>query len=973
MGFVWGLIWLKARGNRYNRRYERNVFLTIYSCKIVSVFSYALKMRKAFKISTFVSLILLVGLSLFPFPDVMAQESAPAQQSEMILDAAVEHQPKWIDDAIKMVEFIADNELILREDSYDEYEKLVLSAPTGEKLDRLYELLNDAMFISSKDVTDKYMPIYIAEIEKSGSVEHRQTLKVLQVATEGFANWTFKTSIKDLEDIASDESMHPFARVRALSIAGYLYGYTENTDHIVTTIQRMEAIAKTAPKNIFISKEIVSVKGFFSIHANDPEEVVKYSAEFLKLAYQTNSLIYGDVSAGNFTHLVMEYGDVASIDKIDVLNKRIAHMTGDRAAIFKAYTRCGESAVKLERNAKALTCFDAAANYSIQDSHAQIRYYLYSAIAYARDGQLEKARAHLANVNKIPDVQGSVYFTQNIDWTTSEVLQAEGEYTEAYNELRSYFNKRISSQKKELGEVTQSLREYSEEKAALLEERAEVLASKEGLQERVISRQRILIFLSALIAVILVGFIQAQRLYSRKLRLARKKAIAANHAIKFEARTDQLTRIGNRRAFYEYCADVSKNSELRNLSLAILDLDGFKLINDTYGHEVGDVMIQVTSQRLSQALKTEGRVFRLGGDEFALIFLSQDKEALDQFKDCIATALEDPVKTHSKSFDLNWSVGIVTIEGDTQDPLTFLSQADYALYKAKEQPGPSFHVFSAADLENINREAHLTEEVSWNLDTSSFTMFGQLIVNSANGIYRPFGVEALIRAQTRSGEVISPEDFVRHAISARKTSVLTKTTLLKAIEMLRVSGLDCPLLFNLSYQQITDETVLYDVNNVLKLVNFPTNRLIIECSERSLNRDMSSASKILNEFKRQGIGLALDDFGLASTGLSSLFDFDLVKTDRELLRSSIESARTKFLMTNLIDLSRKLNVPCIVKGVETSAEISFVKSIGGSVMQGFIFGRPEETPKIHHNLNSANRAALRGRLDSEDQDEKKLA
>lgn len=930
-------------------------------------------MRFVFEIRVWIGLFVIFTMSPLLTSDVLAQENGSVVQSNSI---ANERQADWINDAIKMVEFIEDNKLILRDNSYDEYEKLVLSAPSDEKLNRLYELLIDAMFVGSKDVTAKYLPVYIAEIEKTGSIEHQQSLNILNVATQGFTSWKFDEAIIALEKIVSDKDTHSFASLRALSIVGYLYGYLANTDRIVTTLQNMEAIAHQAPDNVFINKEIIGLKGFLAGHTNDPEEMVKYSAEFLKLAYQTNSLIFGEISSGNFTYLVMEYGDVDSIDHIDAINQRIAHMTGDNISIFRAYVSCGESAVKLVRNAKALKCFDQAKTYMDegQSPQAHIRYYLFSAIANARDGKIEQARTQLETLENIPDAEASVYFIDNIDWATSEVLQAEGQYAEAYIGLRSYFNDRVLSQKRELGEVTKSLREYSEDKAALLQEKTEVLALKEGLQDRVISRQRILIFLSAVLAAILFGFVYVQRLNTIKLRYARQKTILANNAIRSESRTDQLTRIGNRRAFYDYCSAISKDPDHQIFTLAILDLDGFKLINDTYGHETGDVMIQETSQRLNSGLEGRGQVFRLGGDEFAIVFLQKDDAELSGFKRCITEALKGAVKTGLKSFSLNWSVGAVRLEGGTQDPSTFLNQADYALYQAKSQQGPSFHIFSDTDFKDIDNEARLAKEVLWNLNMSSFTMFGQVVVKAASDIYRPFGVEALLRAQTRSGEVISPETFVRHAVSSGEGSLLTKISLFKSIEMVKASALDCPLLFNLSREQIIDAHVLDVVTDVLAETNFPASRLIIELSELTLNQDLSSASQTLKSFRQQGIRLALDDFGSGNTGFSTLleFEFDLIKTDRKLLRMAMNFAHSKYLMSNLLDLCQKLNIQCIIEGLETAEEVAFVKRLGGQFLQGYLFGRPEEDPKFRANLNCAKLPVLEN-TDSQLNRQRKLA
>lgn len=859
-----------------------------------------------------------------------------------------EARPQWVADAIEMAEFIETNELIIKANSYAEYEKLVLAAPSEEKLDRLYGLVIDSMFVGSTEVTEKYMPIYVEEIERSKSAEHQQALNVLEIAAKGFADWSYEETISALEDIAFEPETLPFTSIRALSIAGYFYGYSGNTDHIVKTIRKMEQIAESAPDNQFMESEVIGLKGFAAVFTNDPEQMVKYTIKSLQLAYQAEQLIFGDITTGNFTHLIMEYADVKSIDKIDAINQRVAYLAGDNSAIFRAYTTCGESAVRKLRTVRALQCLGAAEKYRIKNSQVSVRYNLFSSIAHARDGNPKKARAFLETLHSIPDVHTSAYFKKDGEWAKSEVLHSEEKYLEAYDGLRDHFSRQVSEQKTELGEVTKSLRLYGEERAAFQDEKNKILARQDVLQKGVISRQKIMIVLSALLFVGMVIFAWLQKLSAAKLQAARKTTILANKTIRKEARTDQLTRIGNRRAFYEYCNEISEKPECSALTLAILDLDGFKQINDTFGHEAGDMLIVETSQRLKKALKGKGRVFRLGGDEFAIVFLPQDDECLSVFQSCLEEALEGSVEFSSKSINIVASVGSVKLEGEHLKPLNFLNQADYALYKAKELRGTSFYVFSETDFQNITRENQIAEDVLWNLETSDFVMFGQVVVNTANGRYRPFGVEALLRAQTREGDIIKPEDFVRHAVSAGKCNLLTRQSLLKSIRMIQDSKLECLLLFNLSREQFTSPHLLEVIVEILFETNFPGHQLVIELSEKTLDHDLVFATETLKALRQLDVKIALDDFGSANTGFSSLleFDFDMIKTDRNFLSSAMESDRSKYLMLNLMKLSKKLNIPCVIEGLETAAEVSFVKRLGGKILQGYIFGRPEEMPKF---------------------------
>lgn len=910
-------------------------------------------MAKKYTIRVWAQILITYAFCAFLSPTALAQAGA----ADRLLENT---RAPWVDQAITVLEFIEDNKLVLHERSFDDYEKLVLSAPSDEKLNRLYNLLIDAAFNSSQGVIDKYMPVYVEEIEKSASLEHQDALRVFNASRKGLLDRAYVEVIKALEDIAFDKNTHPFASVRALSVVGFFYAYSAQSDQIVTTLRKMETIAHNGPEHTVTQIEINKLKGLLASYSNDPEAMVNSSAESLKLRYQNKSLIYGTVISENLTYLVMENGDLDAIDRVDALNQRIAHMSGNNHSIFRAYMKCGVFAVKLDRNKKALKCFEDAKSYIDKSSTPHIPYYLYSAIAYARGGQIETARANLEIAKNMINDEAKKQPRSYLNFAISEVLHAEGLYAEAYNGLRSYFNELVFSQKKELGDVAKSLREYNDEKAVLLRERAEVLASQQVLQEDVIFRQRIVILLSALLALIMLVFICVQRLSAAKLKAAREKTAMANQVSFQEARTDQLTRIGNRRAFYEYCLTLSENTELKKCSLAILDLDGFKLINDTFGHDVGDLIIQATSSRLDKALVGKGRVFRLGGDEFAIVFLSQDDEALSQFQACITTALKDPVITKSKSLNLQWSLGAVIIEGETVNPKEFFHHADYALYQAKQLQGSSFHIFSNMDLDKMNLEAQLAQEVTWNLETSNFIMFGQIVVNSTNGQYQPFGVEALLRAQTRTGDVIPPETFIRHAVSAGKASLLTKLSLFKSIEMLKASDLNCPLLFNLSRHQIIDPNVFQIVMETLEATGFQASQLIIEISEGTLNHDLSLASKTLKAFKRQGIRIALDDFGSGDTGFASLLEneFYCIKTDRNLLTLAVKNPRIKYLMSSLLETCRKLNIACIIEGLETSAEVSFVKGIGGQLLQGYFLGLPEEVPKFRPYIQADDRHML---------------
>ncbi len=857
----------------------------------------------------------------------------------------------WIEDAISIMQYIEKNNLVIRDDSYAKYESLIENSSGQEKLDRLYQFLIDSTFVKCTELCERFRSYYVAEIISANSKEHRDSYVNLKLAKEGVQDWAYAETIQKLEDIAANPDVHPFAAIRALGIAGYLYGYSGDKDRIVTTITKMEALTKGQTLTPYVAKEINGLKEFSAHFTNDPQEVVRLNLEALEIAYETKSLVYGDVMAGNLTHLVMNYGDQESFQKVDDINRRIAHMTNDDKVIFRAYVLCVEFAVRYVDTERALECLKQAETYQVANSESDVRYHLFGIIALARDGQTSEAKKHLAKLDAIPEIDSSAYYHPNIEWAMSELKHADGQYKVAYAELRAHFNKKLLEQKLEIGEVSRAMRQYSEEKSSLLHERAENLLYHEALQERVINRQKLLIMMASLLVSAMLVFVYVQMKNGRKLKRAQEEMNAANKAISLEARTDQLTRIGNRRAFYEYCQKL-KNRKWSNVSMALLDLDGFKAINDTYGHEIGDEIIKATASRLEKSLSSIGRVFRMGGDEMAMVFHSADDADFSAFKMCIEEGLLGPVQTPLRDFELSWSVGITRCKDSSMDPMLYLKRADFALYEAKRQQGNCFHIFSAANLQMMQREYMMPDEILWNLEHEELLMFGQVIVDTSNEGYRPYGIESLLRAQTRDGTPIPPEVFIKHAVSMGKANELTELTLSKSLDMLEVSGLDCPLLFNLSREQIRTPEFPNNILNILKARGFPMERMILELSERTLKNDLKSANRKLMTLQKKGVRIALDDFGSENAGFSTLFGFkfDIIKTDRNFLRLARRSQRSRLLLEHLIQFGQKMNVTCIIEGTENQQEVSLVKNLGGDLMQGYFFGRPEELPKFRQHI-----------------------
>lgn len=708
-----------------------------------------------------------------------------------------------------------------------------------------------------------------------------------------------------------------------------------------------------------IAYQLLHAEIFMFERVDDFDRSLDRSFEILEFTKQNNIDLNPQTLVNKYANSLRRNKFFSQAASVNEIAREISLETQNEFYIFLSHYVCGMIASDQGQNDRAISCFETAFPLRHKLRSRNMDFLVHYSKALERAGHVDYAKELLSTAKADPSYEDYVKIHLDVSRIEADLLFREGRAVEAYKALSEHHDNYIETESKKRAKATEELKAFTDKEAAWLKDKADTFAAKEALQRRVISRQKTLILLTALLFLGLFGFAFWQRISTEKIREARKKALAANDAMKREARTDQLTRIGNRRAFYEYCETLATDAKYKMVTLAILDLDGFKQINDSYGHDAGDILIQATGQKFDAALNGKGRVFRLGGDEFAILFFAPDSSDLRAFKACVLEAVRGSVKTDKKHLDIICSVGAVRVLAERLAFEVPLKQADYALYEAKKKNGVSFHIFSEADSEKLDRENKLAQEVIWNLENSRFHMFGQVIMQETEDGFIPFGVEGLIRAQTRSGDVIKPESFVQHAISASKADLLTELTLRKSIDMIRTAKLDCPLLYNMSREQINGFGAYETIIQTLESMNFPADQLIVELSEFTQNHDLYRASDILKKFKANGIRIAIDDFGSGNTGLATLleFEFDLIKTDQLMLRSAMQHSRTKLLMSKLIELTDDLKIPCIIEGVESLEDLSFANDLGGQFIQGYLLGRPEEVPRFRLDQVSQYRAS----------------
>ena len=428
-----------------------------------------------------------------------------------------------------------------------------------------------------------------------------------------------------------------------------------------------------------------------------------------------------------------------------------------------------------------------------------------------------------------------------------------------------------------------------------------------------------------------------------KIEAQKKLAEKVSASSRILANLDSLTGLANRRAFMANLNSKVENARLNQidgLAVGILDLDGFKQINDIYGHKVGDRLLQIAGNRLKELLVRDLFIARLGGDEFGLIGQGDfSVEQLNQLGQRICETMSVPFDMGDFSAHLGGTVGFAKLQNGEFDGGALFEQADYALYHAKDNVRGGVMIFNETHARTIRevsgvdrrlRDASLKDEMSL-VYQPIVTLDGKTI-----------GFEALARWNSPILGSISPDVFIRSAERAGTINELTAILLEKALEESREWPHDLFLSFNLSMQDIMSTKAMIRLVSVVTQSGFPPHRITFEVTETSMMHDYERATQSLALLKNMGCKIALDDFG---TGYSSLayvlqMPLDKLKLDRKFIAEIENDADARAIVGSIFGMCKQLNIECIVEGVETVGQFETLKKIGCDIIQGYYFSRP---------------------------------
>ena len=435
----------------------------------------------------------------------------------------------------------------------------------------------------------------------------------------------------------------------------------------------------------------------------------------------------------------------------------------------------------------------------------------------------------------------------------------------------------------------------------------------------------------------------AELIYSqRDLRTRQLETERLSEENRRIALTDALSGLPNRRALIARLEDLHRRSQAYPVNVGILfvDLDGFKQINDNFGHELGDTIIRRISDEFARLLPDEAVLFRMGGDEFAILIDGGDAEAqaMAIAKDILGW-LTLPLRLAAHEFQLGASIGIAASAGLVVDPYELLRRADTAMYRAKGEGGNGAQAYSPDMDAGREWRQQLETEMRLGIDQSEFAVLYQPLVEARSG--KVVAVEALARWPGRRGDELGPGDFIPVAESSGLIHPLGLLVLRQACAEL-ASHADLRLNVNVSPAQFRHPHFENEVAAVLRETGFPPQRLQIEITEGYLIDHPARANRAIAAFADIGVQVVLDDFGsgFASIGYLRQFPFSGIKIDKSLATGLGQDPRALMLITGMVHLANGLEMSVTAEGIETESQAALFRLAGCHELQGYHFGMP---------------------------------
>lgn len=459
----------------------------------------------------------------------------------------------------------------------------------------------------------------------------------------------------------------------------------------------------------------------------------------------------------------------------------------------------------------------------------------------------------------------------------------------------------------------------------------------------------LLIILSAILGVlifyqnrnILKAHLQVKTL-AEELQESKEKLQIQNAKLEYDVYHDSLTDMNNRQFFWDNLNKTIEAAEGNNASVTVMlfDLDRFKEVNDTYGHDAGDMLLRQISHRLVSMSLDSDTLYRLGGDEFAFLSSGLTESSAVSRAQKICHSINQPYTIYNTIINITTSVGIVI--SDTERRSDYLYKfADLALYEAKNEGPGKIKVFRQRMLDKLQESRTLEHDMAMALVNKEFVVYYQPIVDSfSREIY---SYEALIRWRHPLKGLISPDSFIPVAEKTGMINEMGKLVLEMACREAACWAVPAKISVNVSPVQLSSKAFAGIVLSILKETGLPADRLELEVTESSLFTESATPMNTLNKLRDLGVKISIDDFGTGYSSLSRLskLAFDKIKIDKSFVHSISTQEDALNIIKLITGMAKSLNMKAVAEGVETQEQLQSLQALGCDFAQGYLFGKPQ--------------------------------
>lgn len=417
--------------------------------------------------------------------------------------------------------------------------------------------------------------------------------------------------------------------------------------------------------------------------------------------------------------------------------------------------------------------------------------------------------------------------------------------------------------------------------------------------------------------------------------------------ISYLAYHDTLTGLPNRMSFTDdlETSIVEVETEGGTLAIMYIDIDRFKVINDTLGHQTGDLVLVETATRIRSTSQSMGTLYRLSGDEFILLIKDyKDLPTLHKMIQSILQSMHDPVEIEHHILHITPSIGVAIYSDLCNDVISLLKNADLALYNSKNLGKNLYSIYDEKMDDQMKKKMRLEKDLYEALPNNELFLMYQPQTDSSN--HNCIGVEALVRWNHPQLGLVSPGEFIPIAEETELIIEIGEWILQEACRQMKVwhdaDYKHIKVGVNVSARQFMQENFIQVVKNALQQTNLPAHCLDIELTERVAMTNEEATLAKLKELKEIGVRISIDDFGTGYSSLAYLaaYPFDTIKIPREFIMKTDENIESREMIATILSLSHTLHVSVIAEGVETKEQLAFLHNLECHIIQGYYFSPP---------------------------------